>query len=471
MESIQSIEQSLRRNQSNKKILLIGNSNSGKLQLFNMWVNRPSSIHSDQYNNEEFCTIPISSEKNKFNLEIWNIPETKDKFSTSFTSSELIIVVLYANYNHKDKLNQLLNWLDVLQTYKLNHIPLAIVETTSDLDYTSISTNLDIGEMKNKFVFHQIFSFKASDDSLSQLNKQIISLFSINNIQPMPQITSLPPTDVPNDIVKQEIIDLPAEIRKGLLQSLKCLLLLGPINEAAHHYELRFFRGVELTLNGNNFGYKVPFNVFNWLVKINTALYLPSEYNTSTFIDIFETLAVMNEQKPWDRSPSTHDFYKNSLFNFIKYVVLSHNRKDEELNYYTMRRKISELHRNSVNNIISWLSDYIIAGPFPNRETHYDLGLFGGKTFSSSTATRSAKVASHAAALLNFLSNIDQTKDNQLSLMIALDYTITIGYSRSSDRKETTQVFYNQLTSALINKIDEEHKQSYQKRQSFGMSH
>ncbi len=455
------------------KVVLLGDNNLGKTQLYNAWLKLPVNNAPNSSMSISFQMTTIIDGNVKRKLQIWDIPSDVSNPS-QIRDTQLYIIIIAAQLDTQEKIKQINRWLSSLDEYPSQSLPISIIETYDNVTDVTLLTETDLQKISRKFAFHLGFSLQHIDRDISLLNKNILSLFAPANANaPIPlQMNALPLTNLIREEIKQKIINLSTEQTAKILNSLFHLLLLGPINEKGHHYDLRL-GGITPVINGKTYDFKVPQHVFDWLIKINSVLQGNIAQNQVTLLEILDDLHTISVVKPFSRSPTTHDFFKNSLIGFIHYTVLM-NERNEANSYFNLRQNtIKELHPNSLSTILNWLINLLISGPHNNKNAPYSLNFFGGKKHLIPHSKETVRVATHAGALLNYLSSIDSIDMSAVKhyhLLIALDYTIAIGYSVSADRDPSTIVFYSKLTSQLINKIIETHNQSYQLRSTLSNS-
>lgn len=276
-----------------------------------------------------------------------------------------------------------------------------------------------------------------------------------------------------------KIIRLDPNRRHYLLCSIMRLLFCGPINQSGNHYDLRLGGEVTLKLRDKTYDFKVPINVYDWIHKIDLYIHTQPDQNLVGLLEVHDALFDMSIDKPFLRCQSTHDFYKNCLLGFINFAV-TQPHEDGMMSYFDIRDKIVEFDQASMQSILEWLTGKLLMGPHNNIRSPYTIGLFGGKKFSAPDKSKpitmrtsvpyaelsktinpydSFTVATHAAALLNIIVddpvkiNLEQIPTEKL--IVALDYTIAMSYSVSSNRDESTKKFYEGLKLELIGRIIE----------------
>lgn len=464
------------------KIILVGHNQSGKNHLFHYFFNQLSLSSTRFGDTTQFKAMELATENGILPIQLWEIASNELNFDAHQPGTNLVLITISTHLSNQGKIYEINHWIQTIvkNNRGFDKIPVAIIEMNSKEGNTQFLSTTDLNQFGENYVFHQVFSYNNTEESITQLKSKIVTYSNMLRGPLRPAMEIPPSISFKKAEFLSKILKLDPIKRHHLLSSLLRLLYCGPINQPSNHYDLRFGGGIPLTLHGRIYDFKVPINVYNWMQKIDMYINPQHEQNHVGLLEIHGALVDISIDKPFLRCQSTHDFYKNCLLGFINFA-LTQPLELNMMNYFNVRDQIVDLDVVSVKNILEWLTGKLLKGPRNNIRSPYSVGLFGGKKFTTLDKSKpitirtdvpyaelsttlnpydTFTITTHAAALLNII--VDPSKINleQIpaeKLIVALDYTIAMGYSLSSDRDESTKRFYEGLSSELINKIVETH--------------
>lgn len=443
-------------------ILLLGDDGVGKSQLLNRWINNQFSEQHLKTIGLEFEIKPIYLSNKNIKLCIWDTSNESQYIpiiNQNILSSNLILIIIPANNNKQQKLEQISRWLNFISRQNTSKAKIAIIETKSDLSDATYLTTEDLAPFNNKYVMHHIISTKTTYGLDTFYNKIKLCITQSTS----PGITS----QIADKVSSLNINDITQEQAKILLHSLKSLLMHGPLNEIKKSYQLSFFGGGKSINNIDNNKYVVPNHVKTWIAIIDKALEKSSEdlaalTDRKSFNDQKNYKTILSQlyyeflntaaTKPFRRSITTQDFYKKCLPGFIQHS--STRSFSSKTDYFTVRENIEQLTGFDALLALNTLINKLKHGPLNNTRQPYKVSYFGSHKVEIDNNHLKIKAPRHIASLLDFLMRNPFVSTTE-KLIFALDFSIATKFSSCRNRDPSTQDFYNTLPEFIACTIAE----------------
>lgn len=442
------------------KAIMVGEKSVGKTQIINRWRYDKFTLQSRPSIGANYETMEITSHQQKVTLQVWDMPGGFDDFNTVICrSSELSIIVVSASDHKRQKIQQIQDWLKRIESVRSDNHKIAIIENKTDLESTYLLTDEDLAQFKGQYAYYQAFS--AKDSTQESLNNHLRTILPVIlpglNAAPIENIAQAmqPPLRADYAVTKTNITALNETHANILLNSLRYLLIRGPINEDNKRYDMKFGGGMSFQLKENT-TITVPNHVFDWIHKINNIILLPKEEKIRVLCELYDAIILAASIKPFRRSTSTHDFY-HSLLGFIEHCVQRSN--DSNNDYFSIKQNITDLSQPlAYSTMISAIVDFLEQGALSDSYHPYKIPVFRGKSHLTTFFRHNPKqqhtinVPNHVASLIAYLNMT--WEDLELKISFALDYSLVTKFSHCSSRDQTTQEFYDQLPSFIAAQIN-----------------
>jgi hypothetical protein len=193
---------------------------------------------------------------------------------------------------------------------------------------------------------------------------------------------------------------------------------------------------------------KTPCGYQSALIENNDSQ--PLTNHKTILSQLFHEFKNTASKKPFRRSASTQDFYKNCLPGFIQYSITRFFSSNKD--YFTIRENIDKLTSFDALIVLNTLINKLKLGPLNNSHMPYKVSFFGSQKVQVDNNKHFIKAPRHMASLLNFLMCNPFVSATE-KLLYALDFSIATKFSSCRYRDPSTQDFYNILPEFLASTI------------------